>query len=107
MDCGYKPMDLDEDFLPLKAAPDGLGAQVQKKKTMGSHINRDAQFKRIGKLKRKYEKASNPVISIDTKKKELLGDFYRSGKLECQTTILVNDHDFASEATGKLIPHGI
>ena len=80
---------------------------TQKKKTMGSHINRDAQFKRIAKLKQRYEKAGNPVISMDTKKKELLGNFHRAGKLECQAVILVNDHDFASEATGKLIPHGI
>jgi hypothetical protein len=100
-------MDFVVVVLPLKAAPDGLGAQTQKKKTMGSHVNRDAQFKQIAKLKQRYEKAGNPIISMDTKKKELLGDFHRAGKLECQTVILVNDHDFASEAIGKLIPHGI
>jgi hypothetical protein len=81
--------------------------QTQKKKTMGSHAQRDAQFKRISKLKRKYLKAGDAVISIDSKKKELLGEFQRPGKLECQAMILVNDHDFSSEGEGKLIPHGI
>ncbi len=81
--------------------------QTQKKRTMGSHANRDAQFKRIAELKLEYETAGNPVVSIDTKKKELLGDFHRAGKLECQAAITVNDHDFGSAGSGKLIPHGI
>jgi hypothetical protein len=74
---------------------------------MGSHAHRDAQFKRIAELKLEYETAGNPVVSIDTKKKELLGDFHRAGKLECQAEIQVNDHDFGSAGDGKLIPHGI
>ena len=81
--------------------------QTQKKRTMGSHANRDAQFKRIAALKLEYETAGNPVVSIDTKKKELLGNFHRAGKLECQAGITVNDHDFGSASDGKLIPHGI
>jgi Rhodopirellula transposase DDE domain len=81
--------------------------QTQKKRTMGSHANRDAQFKRIAALKLEYETAGNPVVSIDTKKKELLGNFHRAGKLECQAGIKVNDHDFGSAGDGKLIPHGI
>lgn len=48
-----------------------------------------------------------PVISIDTKKKELLGNFYRKGKLYTQKTIEVLDHDFPSYAEGKVVPHGI
>jgi hypothetical protein len=81
--------------------------QTQKKRTMGSHANRDAQFKRIAELKLEFETAGNPVVSIDTKKKELLGNFHRAGKLECQAGIQVNDHDFGSAGVGKLIPHGI
>jgi hypothetical protein len=81
--------------------------QTQKKKTMGSHANRDAQFNRIAELRLEYEKAENPVISMDTKKKELLGDFHRAGILECLEAVIVNDHDFENEALGKLIPHGI
>jgi hypothetical protein len=79
-----------------------------KKKTMGPrHPDRNAQFENIARLKKKYLKAGLPVISIDTKKKELIGDFYRDGVIDSQETIAVNDHDFGSMGTGTVIPHGI
>jgi hypothetical protein len=79
-----------------------------KKKTMGSrHPDRNAQFENIARLKKKYLKAGLPVISIDTKKKELLGDFYRDGVIDTQEAVEVNDHDFGSMGSGTVIPHGI
>jgi hypothetical protein len=48
-----------------------------------------------------------PVLSIDTKKKELLGNFYRDGVIDTQETIQVNDHDFSSKGGGVVIPHGL
>ena len=79
-----------------------------KKKTMGPrHPDRNAQFENIARLKKKYLKAALPVISIDTKKKELMGDFYRDGVIETEATIEVNDHDFGSMGSGTVIPHGI
>jgi Rhodopirellula transposase DDE domain len=79
-----------------------------KKKTMGPrHPDRNAQFENIARLKKKYLKAGLPVISIDTKKKELIGDFYRDGVIDAQETIAVNDHDFGSMGSGTVIPHGI
>jgi hypothetical protein len=79
-----------------------------KKKTMGPrHPDRNAQFENIARLKTKYLKAGFPVISIDTKKKELIGDFYRDGVIDAQETIAVNDHDFGSMGLGTVIPHGI
>ena len=78
-----------------------------KKKTMGDHQDRNAQFEKIARLKKKYLKAGLPVISIDTKKKELLGDFYRDGRIDAQGTIEVNDHDFGSTGSGVVIPHGV
>jgi hypothetical protein len=71
------------------------------------HPDRNAQFENIARLKREYLEAGLPVISIDTKKKELIGDFYREGAIEAQETIEVNDHDFASMGSGTVIPHGI
>jgi len=54
-----------------------------KKKTMGPrNPNRNAQFENIARLKNEYLKAGLPVISMDTKKKELLGDFYRDGTID-------------------------
>ena len=78
-----------------------------KKKTMGHHRDRNAQFEKIARLKKKYLNAGLPVISIDTKKKELLGDFYREGRIDTQGTIAVNDHDFGSAGSGVVIPHGV
>jgi Rhodopirellula transposase DDE domain len=78
-----------------------------KKATMGQHPDRDAQFENIAGLKKEYLEAGLPVISIDTKKKELLGNFYRPGVIDTQETIIVNDHDFSSKGNGTLIPHGI
>jgi hypothetical protein len=78
-----------------------------KKTTMGRHPDRNAQFENIARLKKEYLEAGLPVISIDTKKKELLGNFYRPGVIDAQETILVNDHDFGSQGNGTVIPHGI
>lgn len=81
--------------------------KAQKTKTHKSHPDRDVQFQHITKLRKHFEDKGLPVISIDTKKKELLGTFYRDGKLWTQEALSVNDHDFPSLATGKVIPHGI
>jgi hypothetical protein len=79
-----------------------------KKKTMGPrHPHRNAQFENIARLKREYLSAGLPVLSMDTKKKELLGDFYREGKAYTHETITVNDHDFGSAGSGVVIPHGL
>ena len=79
-----------------------------KKTTMGPrNPNRNAQFENIARLKKEYLKAGLPVISMDTKKKELLGNFYRDGKIDTQKTIETNDHDFSSAGAGTVIPHGL
>lgn len=85
----YKRRKLQKD-LPLKEVAD-----------------RDAQFKNITKIKEEYIKNSNPIISIDTKKKELIGNFYREGQLYSTETIFTFDHDFKSFAEGVIIPYGI
>jgi hypothetical protein len=82
--------------------------KASKTRTMGPrHPDRNAQFENIGRLKRQYLAAGLPVVSIDTKKKELIGDFYREGTIEARGTIEVNDHDFGSMGSGTAIPHGI
>jgi len=48
-----------------------------------------------------------PVISVDAKKKELIGDFKNAGRCWCQAAEAVNDHDFESEAICKAVPYGI
>jgi hypothetical protein len=86
----------------------GVGRRTaRKKKTMGHHPDRNAQFENIARLRRDYLDAGDPVISIDTKKKELLGNFHRAGQTFTQQTVETYDHDFGSAGQGKLIPHGI
>ena len=86
----------------------GLGRrQATKDVAIGTTPDRDAQFQRIAELRRSYEKWGLPVVSIDTKKKELLGNFYRPGA--CRTNGRVNtyDHDFGTAGNGKVIPYGV
>jgi Rhodopirellula transposase DDE domain len=79
----------------------------QKKRTMGQHVDRNAQFENIARLRQEYLDCGKPVISIDTKKKEMLGNFHRDGVTDAVEPTIVNDHDFASNSDGKVIPHGI
>ncbi len=81
--------------------------KAQKKRTMGQHADRNAQFEKIARLKKQYQDAGLPVISMDTKKKELLGNFYREGVTDAAQPTIVNDHDFTSSGNGTVIPHGI
>lgn len=81
--------------------------KAQKKKTMKESDDRDEQFENIDRLKKEYMSSANPIISVDTKKKEHIGNFYRDGSLYTQETIEVYDHDFNSFADGVIIPHGI
>lgn len=69
--------------------------------------NRNEQFEYIAKLKEEFISEKLPILSIDTKKKEMLGNFYRDGKLYTIEPIKVNDHDFNTFADGIIVPHGI
>lgn len=68
---------------------------------------RDAQFEHIAGLREDFSRRGLPIISVDTKKKELVGLFKNAGVAWNQDPILVKDHDFLSEAIGKAIPYGI
>lgn len=69
--------------------------------------DRDRQFRHITQQRRAFTKAGNPIISVDTKKKELIGRFKNPGRTWRQTALDVSDHDFPSQAVGKAIPYGI
>lgn len=81
--------------------------KAQKDKTIKNVKNRNEQFENIDRLIKQYEKSSNPIISMDTKKKEYIGNFYRDGQLYCKEPIVTNDHDFSSDSKGIIIPHGL
>jgi hypothetical protein len=81
--------------------------KARKVLALGSHPDRDRQFRKITRLTRRFLRAGQPVISIDTKKKELLGNFARPGTLYAQRALPVHDHDFGGRSRGVVIPHGI
>ncbi len=70
-------------------------------------MNRNAQFERIAELRTEFEADGNPIVSVDTKKKELIGNLFREGKIYTTETVEVFDHDFPSLAEGVAIPHAI
>lgn len=81
-----------------------------KKNESNSNVDpkeRDKQFKYIFQVRKKAAKNGFPVISVDGKKKELIGDFKNSGRAYCREPENVNVYDFPSDATGKGVPYGI
>jgi hypothetical protein len=89
---------------------DGLGfARRQMLKVLpgGDSPYRDAQFRHLAHLIQEFLAAGNPVLSMDTKKKEYLGTLYRDGKVYGQHALKAFDHDFPSLADGVIIPHGL
>jgi hypothetical protein len=72
----------------------------------GSYARRNEQFQMICSMVLIMHLKS-PVVSIDCKKKERLGNLYRDGRCYCTKAIKVYDHDYEHLSTGKVIPHGI
>jgi hypothetical protein len=69
--------------------------------------DRDRQMRYIARIRHAYEKAGKPVISVDTKKKELIGNFKHAGRTWRLAPREVLSTDFPSDAQGKAIPYGI
>jgi hypothetical protein len=86
----------------------GFSLRVNHKKlSRGSGPDRDQQFAYIAEMRESFAKRGWPVVSIDTKKKELVGNFKNGGTAWNREAVLVNDHDFRSDALGIAIPYGI
>lgn len=76
--------------LPRKSAPD-----------------RDEQFAYIAETRESFARRHWPVVSVDTKKKEMVGNFKNAGAAWRRDPLLVNDHDFRSDALGIAVPYGV
>ena len=81
--------------------------QALKSCPMAPSPDRNAQFLNIARLKAEYLDSPNPILSIDSKKREMIGNFYRDGKLYTRQTQKTFDHDYSRFADGVIIPHGI
>ncbi len=88
----------------------GYSLQSNRKTLEGStHPDRDAQFQYIHRRAKAFQKQGQPVVSVDTKKKELVGQF-RNGGREWSPQGQpeeVEVHDFPSKTLGKVIPYGV
>ena len=71
------------------------------------HPDREPQFEHIREQRAGHQAQGQPVISVDTKKKELVGDFKNPGQIWCQAPERVNIHDFPQDAVGRAVPYGI
>ena len=68
---------------------------------------REQQFGCIARQKKRFWRRGLPIISVDTKKKELVGNFKNPGRVWSRQPVPVNDHDFRSQAKGMASPYGI
>jgi hypothetical protein len=80
--------------------------QAVKDESAQEFPHRNEQFLHIAELRQWYERRHWPVISVDTKKKELLGEFFRPGQAYTDGWLHVQDHDFVT-AEQRLVPYGV
>lgn len=71
------------------------------------HPDRDQQFTYIERQRQAFARTGQPVISVDSKKKELIGPFRNEGQVWCEQAPSVNIYDFPSLANGRAVPYGI
>jgi hypothetical protein len=89
---------------------EGFSLQGNAKALEGTrHPDRDAQFRYISEQVRAHQATADPVISVDTKKKELIGEFKNAGRSwrPKGQPAAVRTHDFPSDSAGNAIPYGV
>lgn len=86
----------------------GYSLRVNHKKISTDHSpDRNNQFLYLGDLRDRFQRRGLPIISVDTKKRELVGDFKNAGARWDLSPRLVNDHDFRSDASALAVPRGV
>ncbi len=78
-----------------------------KRLTGDPHPDREQQFTYLESQKQAFLQAGWPVISVDSKKKELIGNFKNAGQRWCLEADPVNEHDFKQAALGHAVPYGL
>ena len=86
----------------------GYSLRANAKREAGhQHPERDQQFDYIRVQRARHCDANQPVISVDTKKKELVGNFKNAGQIWCLNAETVDAHDFPHDALGRAVPYGV
>ncbi len=84
-----------------------LRVNVKKHEASAAHPDRQQQFEVLESQKQVFQAAGWPIISVDTKKKELIGNFKNAGRAWGQEAEVVNVHDFPQDALMRAVPYGI
>jgi hypothetical protein len=84
-----------------------LHANTKQLESGAAHPDRDRQFRYIADQRQAFSTAGRPQISVDAKKKELIGRFKNGGRVWSQAAEAVNAHDFRRDALGRAVPYGI
>jgi hypothetical protein len=71
------------------------------------HPDRNRHFELIADVRKRFEDAGSPILSMETKQKELIGNFKNAGRTWKKEPEQVNDHDFPSQALALISPYGI
>jgi hypothetical protein len=86
----------------------GYSLRANRKQATGKqHPERDQQFQYIQAQRAAHQAGGQPSISVDTKKKELVGNFKNAGQIWCEQAEVVDAHDFPQDAIGRAVPYGI
>lgn len=86
----------------------GYSPKANRKRFTGpAHPDRELQFAYIARQRQRFAILGYPVISVDTKKKELIGNFQNAGRVWCQEAEQVNAYDFRDDALARAVPYGL
>jgi Rhodopirellula transposase DDE domain len=99
-----------KDAIARMMREDGYSLQGMAKVLEGrQHPDRDAQFRHLNARIAEFGEAGEPAVSVDTKKKEQLGEYYRDGQTwrPKGNPVKVRDHDFPDDELGKITPYGV
>ena len=99
-----------KDAVARMLREDGYSLQGMSRVLEGrQHPDRDAQFRHVNAMIAEFTAAGDPVVSVDAKKKELIGPFARAGRSwrPAGDPVKVRDHDFPDEELGKITPYGV
>ena len=91
----------------LKKHDYSLHVNAKQKEAGSEHPQRDRQFQYIEAQQQAFRTAGWPILSVDTKKKELIGNFRNAGLAWSQQPLQVNAHDFLADALGRAVPYGL
>jgi hypothetical protein len=84
-----------------------LHVNAKRQEASSHHLDRDRQFTYIQEQRDTFVGAGQPIVSVDTKKKELVGNFKNAGRTWSRSPEAVNVHDFLSDGLGRAVPYGI